>query len=84
MPPIINLFFKIKQLLMVLICSDIQYPINITSILGIWSKTNFLVPPIDVTLMENLRFTREVEEPQHIRVFANKNLVLAYYMLSAW
>ena len=79
--PILHLFFYIKLLIIVLTWPAIQYPIKVSSILGIWT-TNCLIPPTDAELMGGNRCTREGYEPLCLRAFPKENLILAHYMLS--
>ena len=55
MSPVINVYLYIKLLRMVLTCPSIQYPVKITSILGIWA-TKCIIMKMDVEMMdENFR-----------------------------
>ena len=60
-----------------------QYPINISSILGIWGGGS-LISPTDAELMGACRFTMEGDDSQHLRAFPEENPILAHYILSAW
>ena len=57
MPHILNLFLHVILLLMVLTWPSIQYPINITSILGI-RETNFIIPPSETEFIGKRRSMR--------------------------
>ena len=82
-PPILNLLKYITLILMVRTCPTTQYPINISSILGIW-ETKFPIPQIDTELMVGCRFTMKGDESLCLRAFPKENLILAHYILSAW
>ena len=83
MSPILNLSFYITLLIMVLTWPATQYPINIVSILGIWT-TNCLIPPTDAEMMGGNRRTREGDDSLCLRAFPKENPILAYYILGAW
>ena len=68
---------------MVLTYPAIQYPIKISSIIGVCT-TNGLIPLKDAELMGGHRCTREVDYSLCLRAFPNDNLILMYYILSAW
>ena len=59
------------------------YPINITSIVGIW-KTDCLIPPVNAELMGRNRRKKEGHYSLCLRDFPKENLILTHYMLSAW
>ena len=82
-PPISNLLFYITLIIVFLIFPAIQYPINITSNIGIWT-TNFIISPMDVELMGGYRCTREGYEYLCLRVFSKENLILVHFMLTVW
>ena len=80
---VFNLLFYITLLIMVLTWPAIQYPINITSILGIW-KTNFLITPTDTELMGVQRRTRGGNGSLCLSFFPKDNLIIAHYIISTW
>ena len=61
MLPILKLLLYLMVLVMVLTWNATQYPINISSMLKIWTKI-CLIPPMDVELMGGYRHTREGDE----------------------
>ena len=70
-------------IIMVLIWTSIKYPINISSILGIWT-INCLIPPMDAELMDGHIRTRDVYDLLYLMDFHKENLTLTHYMLGAW
>ena len=83
MYPILNLLLYITPLLMFLACPSTQYPIDISSILGIWA-TNCLILPTYAELMVRRECTREGDDVQHRRALPKKTPTLTHYILSAW
>ena len=55
---VLDLLLYITLLVMVLTWPSVQYPINVASIIGIWT-INCLIPPTDVELMGGHRRTSE-------------------------
>ena len=68
---------------MVLILTTIQYPIKVASIIGLW-KTNCLIPPIVVELMDVQRYMREGHDSLCLRDFHKDNIILTHYIPSSW
>ena len=81
--PVLKSLLYITLLIMVLTCPATQYPINIASILGIWTS-NCLIPSTEAELMVGCRCTRKGCYLLLLRAFPKKILILAHYMLSAW
>ena len=80
MYPILNLFLQIKLSFMVLTWTAINYHINIKSILRIWER----IMPHTTNRRGGRIWTKEGENPQHLRLLPEKNLILTHYMLRGW
>ena len=65
---ILELILLVTLLVIVLTWPEIQYPIKVTSILGIY-KINCLIPPTDVELMVIHRCMKELHDSICIRSF---------------
>ena len=81
MSPILNLLLYITLILMALTWTATHYPINISSIIGIWA-TNCLITPMEAELMDRCRRMREGHDSLCLRAFPKKNPILTHYMLS--
>ena len=81
--PILNLLLYIELLIMILTWIAIQYPIKISSILGIWT-TNCLIPPTDAEMIGGHRQTRDEDNSLCLKTFSKENLIFTHYMISAW
>ena len=81
--PVVKSLLYITLLIVVLICPAIQYPINIASILGIWT-TDFLITQTDAELIGVHRYKRERDDSLCLRVFPKDKIIITHYMLSAW
>ena len=64
-------------------CTTTHYPINITSLPGIWTK-NGLIPPTDAEIIDRHRRTREGYDSLGLRAFPNYNLIIMQYILITW
>ena len=81
--PILKLLLHITFLIIFLPWPAIQCLVKVVSIIWIWT-INCLIPPTDTELMGRHRLTREGHDYLCISPPPKENIILAYYMLSAW